>query len=99
MTDEMSVDHRIEEITHNLNSTRIAHCQPKRNGRPPISLSDIYRKFLQYYKLPSKGAVQKGDPDSDGSEEKGKGHKVRKVNKTPIKRRITLPNLPTFLKL
>ena len=98
MTDEMPVDHRTEEITQNLSSVHIAHGQP-RNGRPPISVSDIYRKFLQYYKLPSKAKVKKGDADSDELVENEKGQKIRKLKKKPINRRTTLPNLPTYLKL
>ena len=99
MTDEMSVDHRTEETTQNFSSVHIAHGQPRRNGRPPISLSDIYRKFLQYYKLPSKAKVKRGDADSDELVENEKGQKIRKLKKKLIRRSTTLPNLPNYLKL
>ena len=104
MSDRLTTVHSPEGLSR---SAHIAFGQYKKTTRPPISLADIYRKFLQFYKLPSKSEGKKNNSDQDDSEddEINKPLKNRKLGKNhlskntkQIKRRVTLPNLPSYLK-
>ena len=103
MSDRLKTFHSPEELSR---SAHIAFGQYKKT-RPPISLGDIYRKFLQFYKLPSAGEGKKddtdqGDSDNDAIRKPLKNRKLKKnhlsQNTKQIKRSLTVPNLPNYLK-
>ena len=71
--------------------------------REPISLGDIYKKFMQYYRIQPKKNERNSDSSSDSDsiperiviKKKSSPTKPKRtLHKRKIKRSVTLPNFP-----
>ncbi len=74
--------------------------------REPISLSDIYKKFMQYYRIQPKKSNKNSDSSSDSDsiperitikKKSSPTRPKRTPHKRKIKRSVTLPNFPMWV--